>query len=113
MKVPRPFAFLWMAVLVLGAGCTPIVGDACESAADCGQGLYCESSLPGGYCTRSACTSQGCPDEGICVLFDEDTSFCMLPCSGADDCRDDYLCVEDFGGHPFCHSTLPPGQQEN
>ena len=87
--------------------CTAIVGDACLIDADCGAGLICDASQPEGYCTRANCAEQECPDEALCVTYDADTSYCVLPCTSAGDCRDGYLCVDDFGLHPFCAPTGP------
>ena len=105
MRRIQPFLAVLALVLML-SGCRTIVGDACESALDCSDGLDCELTLPDGYCTRSECDTLGCPDEGICVLFDDHTSYCMQPCAEDAECRDDYVCVQDFGTHPFCHSAV-------
>ena len=96
--------FLFIALLSLSTvgGCASIVGDECTNDTDCGSGLVCDGSLPDGYCTRQNCDVDGCPDEGLCVLFDNDTSFCMRPCTASSDCRDSYQCVTDYGPHPFC-----------
>jgi len=105
-------------------GCTAVVGDACQIQTDCGQEMYCESSLPDGYCTVQDCESDGCPDEGVCVVFNQlyptasdgtaaeevaassAISFCMKRCEGDVDCRDGYTCVEGHGPHPFCNDAL-------
>ena len=92
-----------MALVLTLTGCRNVVGDSCESALDCSDGLDCEVTMPDGYCTREGCDSLGCPDEGICVLFDDHTSYCMKPCSEDADCRETYVCVQEFGPHPFCH----------
>ena len=85
-------------------GCAALVGDECEVQTDCGRVLYCERSLPGGYCTKRNCVTDACPDEGVCVVFESEVSFCMLRCDTDDDCRDDgYACVKDFGPHAFCN----------
>ena len=94
---------LFVTLMSLGPmGCTAVVGDACLIDADCGAGLVCDASQPQGYCTRANCSEQECPDEGLCVVFDADTSYCVKPCVAAADCRDGYTCVDDFGLHPFC-----------
>lgn len=92
----------------VASGCGAVVGDACDSDTDCGSGLFCERTFPGGYCTISDCDERRCPEEGVCVQFDEATSYCMFACGGGDDCRDDYQCLEGFGPHPFCHFVGPP-----
>jgi hypothetical protein len=94
--------------LFLGTGCQAVVGDACEINTDCGTKMYCERSMPEGYCTITSCEVIGCPDFGVCVAFDLDTSFCMDPCEAATDCREGYTCVTDFGPHPFCNDAAAP-----
>ncbi|MGM0577034.1 MAG: hypothetical protein ACQEXJ_15015 [Myxococcota bacterium] len=96
---------------VLAGGCRSMVGDSCEADSDCGRGLFCEQSLPGGYCTIDECVDDACPDEAVCVRFDAYTDFCMRACDGDGDCRDDYACVQDFGPHPFCHAFEPPVEE--
>lgn len=104
-----------LALLALATpACAPIVGDACEDASDCGRSMFCERSLPGGYCTVKDCEDRNCPDEGVCIRFNEDVSWCMQPCGGDGDCRDGYRCVEDFGKYSFCgdaRGTSPTPQQ--
>ncbi|MFO0746838.1 MAG: hypothetical protein U1F43_14375 [Myxococcota bacterium] len=98
-------ALLLAAFVVAGLGqaCTAIVGDSCTTQTDCGASMFCERSMPDGYCTLEGCTARACPDEGVCIEFDPDTSFCMASCSSNSDCRDGYTCVKDFGPHPFCN----------
>ena len=95
--------FLVLVTVVMFAGCAAIVGDECTVDVDCGQGLTCDISMPDGYCTLGDCDLSACPDEGVCILFDEDTSYCMQPCKADGDCRAGYVCVTDFGVHPFCN----------
>ena len=90
---------------VLAPACSPLVGDACEDSTDCGRSMFCELSLPGGYCTLENCDNKNCPDDGVCIRFDEDVSWCMQPCESNGDCRDDYTCVKDFGLYPFCNDA--------
>jgi len=85
--------------------CSAIVGDACETQTDCGASMFCERSMPDGYCTLTNCVERGCPDEGVCIRFDADTSYCMAPCESKGDCRDGYTCVEGFGPHAFCNDA--------
>ncbi len=89
----------------LAPACAPLVGDACEDSTDCGRSMFCERSLPDGYCTIKDCEDRACPDDGVCIRFDESTSWCMQPCENDGDCRDDYVCVTDFGVHPFCNDA--------
>jgi len=84
------------------SACSPLVGDACETSTDCGTSMYCETSLPSGYCTRRSCERDGCPEVGVCVVFQPAVSYCMASCATDSDCRDGYRCVTDFGPHPFC-----------
>ena len=109
VRAMRHFALLLLVLLAFGltgSACTSIVGDACTLDADCSTGLVCDASQPDGYCTRSNCLEQGCSDEAICVAYDADTSYCVLPCLEASDCRPEYTCVDDFGLHPFCAPSL-------
>ena len=90
---------------ILAPACSPLVGDACEDSTDCGRSMFCELSLPGGYCTLENCDNKNCPDDGVCIRFTEDISWCMQPCEGNGDCRDGYTCVKDFGLYPFCNDA--------
>lgn len=89
----------------LTSACTAVVGDSCETQTDCGASMFCERSMPDGYCTLQDCETRGCPDEGVCIVFDPDTSYCMAACAKNGDCRDGYVCVKDFGAHPFCNDA--------
>jgi hypothetical protein len=98
--------FIFAALTGLTApGCANLVGDACETQTDCGSTMFCERSLPDGYCTRTGCELDGCPDEGVCIVFRPDVSYCMRRCETGGDCRDGYECVKDFGAYPFCNDT--------
>ncbi len=106
----------------LGA-CTPIVGDSCVQQADCGTEMFCETSLPGGYCTQMDCEDSKCPDGSVCVRFHQPewavsgdggdpgaapgslVSYCMIACETDNECRDEYVCVEDYPPHPFCNDA--------
>ena len=92
-------------LLMFSSACAPIAGDACEDASDCGGSMYCERSLPGGYCTVASCVNRTCPGDGVCIRFDADTSYCMQPCATSKDCRADYTCVTEVGAHPFCNDA--------
>ncbi len=99
--------FASLAALAIGAGtgCTAIVGDACVDQTDCGNRMYCELSMPQGYCTVKDCVVGGCPEQSVCVRFSHDVSFCMYACESNSDCRDGYRCVTDFGPHAFCNDA--------
>ena len=111
MKASKSVLVADLLLLSVG-GCRSIVGDPCETAADCTDGLQCELTLPGGYCTRAGCDQLPCPDEGVCVEFDAHTTFCMQPCSVDDECRDGYSCYDGLGPHPFCHAQSALGDAE-
>lgn len=98
-------AFLLAPLTSLAPACAPIAGDACETSSDCGRSMYCERSMPDGYCTLESCVNRACPGDGVCIRFTTDRSFCMQPCESKSDCRDGYTCVEDFGVHPFCNDA--------
>lgn len=83
-------------------GCAPLVGDECSTNSDCGTNLVCDSSQPSGYCTRSPCTPNSCPEEAVCVEFPDESTWCMARCEASGDCRDGYTCVSDYGDLPFC-----------
>ena len=108
MKFQRA-AFIALGLLLLAsaplAGCGAMVGDSCEVDTDCGTGLLCDTTLPDGYCTLGDCAQLGCADKGICVHYDDRTSFCMAPCESSDDCRSGYACQTDPGPHAFCGIT--------
>ena len=96
---------LVFAVWAFTTGCGSIVGDACETQTDCGQAMFCELSMPDGYCTTRSCETDGCPDSGVCISFQVGISYCMRACESSDDCREGYACVTDFGVHPFCNDA--------
>ena len=102
----RPCAVLALLFGMLSmVGCTALVGDACELSTDCGSTLRCETSMPDGYCTAVDCERDGCPDEGVCVRFENDASYCMRRCDSNDDCREAYTCVQEVGAHSFCNDA--------
>jgi hypothetical protein len=92
-------------VIALLGGCAAKVGDACETSTDCGTQLSCETSQTDGYCTITPCEVNGCPDEAVCIVFPDDSTFCMARCDAAADCRDGYVCVDNFGDAPFCNNA--------
>ena len=75
-------------------GCAPAVGDTCATSVECGnEGEICDVTVPEGYCTIPDCALGTCPDNSICVRFDDETSYCMASCEAAEDCRDDLACI--------------------
>jgi hypothetical protein len=102
----------WLCALVgslaaLG-GCAPKIGDKCTVSTDCSvQGdRLCDPAQPAGYCTIFNCEPNGCPDEAVCVAFNEPScsspalsrrfqrTFCMFVCESDSDCRSGYKCLE-------------------
>lgn len=81
------------------------LGDACASAADCGDGLYCEA-FTGGYCTTD-CNggAEECPAGSTCFdigVDDEPYQICFKDCDVDADCgRDDSIC-DAAGGIGSC-----------
>jgi hypothetical protein len=98
-------AFGIAALLLVGVGCAPSVGDSCAARAECPSGAICDTTAPNGYCTFEACVRNGCGDDSICIFFDEDISYCMKSCTDDADCRTDdgYVCRDDVGDVPFCY----------
>lgn len=89
-------------VLTLAA-CAPEVGDECATSAECGTVGFCDTSSPGGYCTQTPCETNSCPDESVCVPFENDQTYCMRRCSNNGDCRSGYTCRDDIGPVKFCY----------
>ena len=100
----------WILVaLLFFSACASEVGDPCEANIDCGTELSCDVSQTDGYCTQTPCEVNSCPEEAVCIEFQDKSTFCMRVCDNNDDCRDGYVCVEDFGDHPFCNQTAIQG----
>jgi serine protease len=80
------------------------VGAACTTSADCAGGLYCEPSLPAGYCTKDCSGGSDCPDGSSCWCLGSDGAdgcayrICLQDCVAAGDCRGDdgYVCDVDM-----------------
>lgn len=109
MSVTRCFVAVMLVVAAFGgvAGCSPTVGDACETSTACGTGLICDLATPGGYCTRSPCRAGECPEEAVCVDFGAEASWCMRRCGGGEGCRDGLACLsaDAIGGATRCLVT--------
>jgi hypothetical protein len=105
----------------IAAGCQPEIGDSCSISDDCSQqgDRLCDTTQPGGYCTKFNCEPDSCPEEATCVAFtrasvenpacDESPTalagkrtFCMRRCKKDGDCRSGYECG-DVGesGNPW------------
>ena len=86
-------------LFLISAGCSPEIGDSCESSVDCSVNgeRICDRAQPGGYCTVQGCEMDTCPDEAVCVEFRSEperlaSSWCMATCEENGDCRDGYEC---------------------
>jgi hypothetical protein len=89
-------------------GCAPKIGDKCSVSTDCSvQGdRLCDPTQPAGYCTIFNCEPNRCPEEAVCVAFNEPScsspalsrrfqrTFCMFVCKSDSDCRSDYRCLD-------------------
>ncbi len=99
----------YLAILTIGlllGACDQSVGDACTISSNCAQGQICDTTMPGGYCTRSSCTFVGCPSEAVCIEFTDFESFCMLRCDNASDCRSEYSCIDLDATSKFCAPSV-------
>ena len=98
-------------VLSLGltTACAPAIGDDCTNDAQCstGDGEVCDISVEGGYCTVQDCQVNGCPDDAVCITFDQTSSYCMAYCEDDDECRDGQVCRRDIGSEGFCYVPAP------
>ncbi|MCC6559083.1 MAG: hypothetical protein IT372_39670 [Polyangiaceae bacterium] len=101
------------AAAAAATGCTPEIGDECQTSTDCSQqgDRLCDTNQPGGYCTIFNCEPDTCPeDDGVCVAFDPELdlacgivddgrwarferTFCLHECEDDGDCRSGYECV--------------------
>lgn len=78
---------------------TSAVGGACAQHTDCQAGLFCDTTLPGGYCTMD-CTYDPCPGDGVCYQFSDGVDvypLCLDGCATDADCRqgEGYVCDAD------------------
>ena len=73
----------------------PNVGGTCTATGGCDEGLQCDTTVPGGYCTKP-CTASGstseCPEESVCDSVAGTAITCVKICKTADDCRADQDC---------------------
>lgn len=82
------------------------LGDGCTASNQCGGGLYCEASLPGGYCTTDCAGDADCGDGGLCFsLVDatgEEYTVCLRSCASPSECRtgEGYTCDTDGTCYP-------------
>jgi hypothetical protein len=110
----------------IAAGCQPEIGDSCQISDDCSQqgDRLCDTTQPGGYCTKFNCEPGSCPGEATCVAFtraslessacdDSPTAlagkrtFCMRSCKKDGDCRSGYTCGDvSEPGNPWGASVV-------
>lgn len=89
-----------LAVLLSGCGAT--VGDACTTAADCGNQLCINQAWTlGGYCSK-ACTpgdDATCPAGSTCIPNGNghNSPACFRVCNNVRDCRAGYACLQVSG----------------
>ncbi|MBM4352422.1 MAG: hypothetical protein FJ109_01280 [Deltaproteobacteria bacterium] len=98
----RTLPAVLLSALLLSVGCTAAIGDDCSSDAQCPAGSYCDKTMPDGLCTIADCRPGKCPDESVCIEFDNGQSFCMAACNADGDCRDGWSCIKEIGLWPFC-----------
>jgi hypothetical protein len=101
VSIRASFFSLAVLTIVAAAGCQPRIGDGCGNSQNCsinGDRL-CDNSQPGGYCLVFDCQPDACPDDAVCVRFNDDEPrhaivACMRRCGGDGDCRADqgYRC---------------------
>ncbi len=89
---------LALIVMFAAAACggdPPNVGGTCTASDGCDEGLTCDTSVPGGYCTTSCATSGStseCPDESVCDTVAGPALTCVKICKSSADCRQDQDC---------------------
>jgi hypothetical protein len=92
------------------AGCGPTIGDACTTAADCGNQLCLNQPYaPGGYCSKACSLSDehSCPSGSTCVANGngEGNHACFRLCGDKKDCRAGYECRQR-GAKMICIAGL-------
>lgn len=86
----------FLLLVTMAAACAPVVGDPCQTDAECGTSLVCDSvTTAEGYCTRSPCRAGECPVEAVCVDFGSESTWCMRSCSDGQECREGLTCRTD------------------
>lgn len=80
-----------------------VVGAPCTGDGACADGGVCETSFPGGYCTRE-CGTRPCPTGARCVGSTSQwcVASCVQPGGGQSNCRPGYVCYDDYAGGGSC-----------
>ena len=89
-------------MVIIFSACSLNIGDECVSSNQCELGQVCDLSSKDGYCTITPCTPTSCPNESVCVNFEDKSSYCMALCRSGDDCRHGYVCDTEQAAAPFC-----------
>jgi hypothetical protein len=94
-------AYLYVFVLAVAAGLAGCgdsghaVGGSCGAGGDCADGLRCDTTIPGGYCTKD-CTTAGstdeCPEGAVCDEVTGAQVYCVQICQTSADCPDTLDC---------------------
>ena len=86
------------------------VGQPCQKESSCPDGLYCETQIPQGYCTRECVRSAQCPGSSLCVRITFANGLkvqrCVHTCLKTGDCRTDFTCYLPSGART--RICLPP-----
>ena len=102
MLISRRSLLTALSMIAFSVGCKGDIGSECITNAQCQSGQTCDLISVGGYCTITPCTIGDCPDESVCVTFENEDRYCMASCESDDDCREGYRCDDDLGPAPFC-----------
>lgn len=94
-----------LGLLLASAACSTDVGDECTSDAECGRGRICDRASRAGYCTVSPCAPNSCPENSVCVRFENDLTYCMALCDTHEDCREGYSCVDRGAPVTYCRQS--------
>ena len=94
-----------LALTLVAAACgddPPNVGATCTSSGGCDDGLTCDTTALGGYCTK-ACTTPGdtaqCPEGAVCDGVAGAAVTCVKICQTPSDCRADQACNGTSGSN--------------
>lgn len=82
-----------------------LIGTSCTGDTTCGgDGAYCVTGFPGGYCA-ALCDTTPCPIGSTCIAG-QTASVCLSACSGPragrSSCRSGYVCEDDGSGGGVC-----------